>query len=225
MASIYYEINPWHSIFRLQYHCCVPGMTIWQAQAEGKHKFSWSCSWTGFSVTKTACVLLLSHGSGHLLLQTSANCSRQQQNLLWSRRSVQEFRSSELLQCPMHSKVEAPLDLIMYGFRWVLGKMAATMNWHLKIRLIVSSGAAISIWSLMSDWTDIWSMFCRTKSIQKWPTEISDRLRNPHCWLAAAERAGGARAWVQWESMTDASARRTRAAAAEAARSAGGKTP
>jgi len=31
--------------------------------------------------------------------------------------SVQEFRSSELLQCPMHSKVEAPLDLIMYGFR------------------------------------------------------------------------------------------------------------
>ena len=139
MASIYYEINPWHSIFRLQYHCCVPGMTIWQAQAEGKHKFSWSCSSTGFSVTKTACVLLLSHGSGHLLLQTSANCSRQQQNLLWSRRSVQEFRSSELLQCPMHSKVEAPLDLIMYGFPWVLGTMAATMNWHQKIRLIVSS--------------------------------------------------------------------------------------
>jgi hypothetical protein len=58
---------------------------------------------------------------------------------LWSRRSVQEFRSSELLQCPMHSKVEAPLDLIMYGFPWVLGTMAATMNWHLKIRLIVTS--------------------------------------------------------------------------------------
>jgi len=140
MASIYYEINPWHPIFRLQYHCSVPGMTIWQAQAEGKHKFSWSCSSTGFSVTKTACVLLLSHGSSHLLLQTSANCSRQQQNLLWSRRSVQEFRSSELLQCPMHSKVEAPLDLIMYGFPWVLGTMAATMNWL----CLHSSGAATS---------------------------------------------------------------------------------
>ena len=35
-------------------------------------------------------------------------------------------------------------------------------------------------------------MFCRTKSIQKWPTEISDRLQNPRYWLAAADRDGGA---------------------------------